>query len=482
MKRYSIIMAFILTGLISYGQYAEDALRVSQVYYQGTARSAALGGAMGALGGDFLSASTNPAGMGMYRSLDWSITPEVSTTRINSIYNNSATEDFKTVFDLSNLGYVIAKPLSANGWKYFQFGFGMNRLNNYNTAMYISGDNLQSSKLDAYADLAYGINYNSLYSYDPYELGQAWDQYLLDTIPGTVDQYYTPVPFGGVRQQLSVVSKGSTNEWLFSFSGNYDERLYIGATIGLPYTRYFRESTYSEYDIADTIPWFNNWSHTENLTTTGWGINLKLGLIYKPTEWLRLGGAFHTPTYFWSMSDTWNTYTYADLEDFESKSELATGNFDYRLSTPLRALANVGVLFGPHGFLTFDYEYADYSTSRFSARAYSFNDVNTDIRNVYQPTHNFRGGIEWRFSNLSLRGGYSLYGSPYADNLNDGKRQFFSGGIGYRNEYFTADIAYVRSVMNEDYYLYTTEYVQSNPTYNEFTGQRFMLTLRFIVD
>lgn len=475
-------MSLLLISLSASAQYADDALRISQVYYQGTARSAALGGSMGAIGGDFLSASTNPAGMGFYRSGVYSITPEVSATRTSSIYNGSAAEDSRAILNLSNMGYIVAKPLNSAGWKFFQFGMGMNRLNNYNNRVFIQGQNSVNSKLNAYQYNADGISYDQLEYYDAYELYPAWYLYLLDTIPGTTDQYYTPVENGGMLQQQSIFSRGSTNEWLFTFSGNYSDKLYIGATIGLPYTRYYRETTYQEFDVADTIPDLDQWGVTEKLTTTGWGINLKLGMIVKPTEWLRIGGAFHTPTYYWSMSDTWYTNTYAIFNGESDAITSPNGNFDYRLTTPLRAIGSAGIVIMQNGFLSFDYEYADYSNAKFSARAYSFGEVNSDISNVFKATHNFRGGLEWRYSKFNFRGGYALYGSPYDNDLNDGKRQVFSGGIGYRTNLFAIDFAYVRSVQNEDYYLYTTADVQSNPVSNEYLGQRFMFSIKYFMN
>ena len=484
MKKYHIILIMLLLSTALHSQYADDALRFSQVYYQGTARSIAVGGAFGALGADFSTASTNPAGMGLFRTGEFSITPEVFNRNVSSVYNGSLTEDSRTVFDLSNLGYVIAKPLSrGNGWKFFQFGMGMNRLNNFNSSIYMQGDNNENSKLDVYKELADGTHYDNLENNDPYELYPAWYLYLIDTIPGTVDQYFTPTPFSGVLQQQQVTTRGSINEWLFSFSGNYNDFLYIGASIGLPYLRYYRESTYAEFDHMDTIPYFNSWSVTENLTTTGWGINLKLGAIVKPTEWLRIGGAFHTPTYYWSMSDRWFTNTTADLEWTNPDSYTSiVGNFDYNLSTPLRAIGSVSFLIGRYGFVSGEYEYANYSKAKFSARGYGYPDVNQDIKSVYQATHNFRAGTEWRFSNFSFRGGYALYGSPYANNANDGKRQMYSGGIGYKTGYFAVDFAYVYSVMNEDYYMYTTENISTNPVDNKFRTDSFLLTARFFMN
>ena len=46
-------------------QNETDALRYSQNFFGGTARSTAMGGAFGALGGDFSSASLLPAGIRM---------------------------------------------------------------------------------------------------------------------------------------------------------------------------------------------------------------------------------------------------------------------------------------------------------------------------------------------------------------------------------------------------------------------------------
>jgi hypothetical protein len=482
MKRCSFIILFSILSISAFSQFADDALRMSQVYYQGTARSMALGGAIGAIGADFSSASMNPAGMGLFRTGEFNITPELATRNASSVYNGSLAESSRAVFNLSNLGLVMVKPLnSPNGWKFFQFGIGMNRINNYNSSVYMQGENTTSSKLDVYTELANGISYDQLENNNPYDLYPAWYLYLIDTIPGTIDQYYPAVEYGGVTQQQQITTRGSTNEWVFSFSGNYKEFLYIGATIGLPYTRYFRESTYAEFDLADTIPYFNNWSVTEDLTTSGWGINLKLGAIVKPTEWLRIGAAFHTPTYYWSMSDSWYTNTTAELVGSDSYKSII-GNFDYSLSTPLRAIGSIGFVIGQYGFISADYEFADYSTSKFSAKSYNYIDVNSDIRSSYKSTNNLRIGTEWRASNFSFRGGYALYDSPYANNLNDGKKQIISGGIGYKTAEYSIDFAYAHADKNEDYYLYSTENITTNPVENSFKTQSFLLSLKLYID
>ena len=83
------------------------------------------------------------------------------------------------------------------------------------------------------------------------------------------------------------------------------------------------------------------------------------------------------------------------------------------------------------------------------------------------------------FSNFSFRGGYSLYGSPYAKNANDGKRQMYSGGIGFRSREYSIDFTYVRSVMDEDYYMYTSNLTTPNPVKNNYITQSFVLSLKY---
>ena len=68
---------------------------ISNFQIQGTARSGGMGNAFGALGGDFTSVSINPAGLGVYRSGELSITPTFGQTKIESSYLGSTVTDSK---------------------------------------------------------------------------------------------------------------------------------------------------------------------------------------------------------------------------------------------------------------------------------------------------------------------------------------------------------------------------------------------------
>jgi hypothetical protein len=506
MKRILIISSLLLSAYFLQAQYAEDALRYSEIFYQGTARNMATGSALGSMGGDFSTLSTNPAGLGIYRGGEFSISPEVFNRKITSTYNGTTSEDARTMFNLSNFGIVISKNIGrgANGLQFVNFGFGMNRLNNYNSNYLIQGMNPDNSKIDVYYEQALEILNNNpnlsiseAFAKDsPFYVDPAWQTYLLDTISAEDGNLYlvSPVPVGGVLQSQYTQTKGSNNEWLASIAANLNDKIYIGVTLGLPYIRYFSETYYVESDPENNSDDFNNWSVSEYLNTTGWGVNFKIGVIAKPLDWMRLGFAYHTPTYYWSMRDNWYTVTTSDIYAYsvggwyQGLYTSPSGEFQYKLTTPMRLIANVGFVIKQNGFITGAYEYVNYSNAKFKANDYSFSDENGEISNDFVATNNFRVGAEWRYSNFSFRGGYALYANPYINNLNNGQRQSYSGGLGFRFSDLAIDVAYVYSKMNTNYYLYSYTYIdennkprtiETNPATNKIISQNFVLTISY---
>src|SRR4030066_108626 len=78
MKKLCLIIVTLIASLtVSFAQNADDALRYSQQFYTGTARFMSMGGAFTALGGDISSLSQNPAGLGVFRSSEISLSPQL---------------------------------------------------------------------------------------------------------------------------------------------------------------------------------------------------------------------------------------------------------------------------------------------------------------------------------------------------------------------------------------------------------------------
>ena len=484
MKKY-IFTLFIATlvSIQGYSQNADDALRYSQLFTGGTARYMAMGGAFGALGGDFTVLSTNPGGLGIYKSSEFTFTPSVHVGSSNSIYNGYAGSDSRTNFAVANAGYVYTKRLSSRanqpGFRHFQFAMGINRLNDFNRRMIMAGDNTENSLLDTYVQYADGIYYKDiennrggLYGFDLYP---AWWTYLLDA-DTSASTYFSPIPNGGIQQRKIVEQWGSMNEWTFGFGTNYQDILYLGMSLNIPWIRYFERSTYSETDIADTIYDFNSFNIYDRLETRGTGFNMKFGFILRPADFIRIGGAVHTPSWY-NMRDYWdrNMESYFDNGDFYSQAS-PYGSYRYKLTTPLRLQGSLAFIIGTHGLISGEYEYVDYSSAKFRSYDYGYFDENNDISTSYVKGHNYKLGTEWRSGAFSFRAGYAYQNSPYSSGINDGALTAYSGGIGYKEKFYYIDFAYVFTRKAEDYYFYGTENINVNPVENELTDHRFMIT------
>lgn len=476
--KFGMSFFFVLCLLnITKSQNEIEALRYSQMYWGGTARFLGSGGAFGAVGADPSAISTNPASMGIYKKSEMSFSPSIHYSKAMAEYNGMSAEDFKYNFNISNLGVVLSGKIGATNsetpqWKYMQFGFGINRLANYNNNTVIEGFNDKNSLMTQYRDYANGNMPDNLNTFDTW---LAYETYLLDPIDTINFLYSSPVENGGVQQRKTINTKGSMNEWYFALSGNYDDKLFIGATLGLPYFSYKESSQYEEDDINDTINGFKNFIINDNLTTNGSGVNLKVGFLYRPIEFFRFGAAVHTPTFFYKISDSFTRDIKSNVNgiSYDIKSDVL--DYKYEINTPLRLMGNMAFVFKNYGFIGLDYEFVDYSSARLRSSDYNFFNENNNVKNNYQAQHVIRAGGELNLSPMALRVGYAYYTNPYKSSINDASRSSISGGIGFRSESVYLDFAYIYSMLKEDYYLYSPQYV--NAANQQFLQSNFVLTM-----
>lgn len=479
MKRYIILIALAAGVLNGVAQNEVDALRYSRLSVVGTARYSGLGGAFGALGADFSSLSVNPAGIALFRNSEFSITPSLYMANTISDYYGEKNTDSQSNFNLGNIGFVSVTNSGGgqnSSLRKVMFGFGLNRTNNFNNRAIIQGFNNKSSLLATYVDEANGHPAKDLNNFGT---GLAYDTYLIFNDSTSLLVYHADMPNGGVTQRKNIETRGSMNEMVFSMGANLLDKFYIGATLGVPYVRYFEQSSYSENDNLKRNKYFQSFKQTNTLSTTGSGINFKLGIIYKPVDFIRIGAAFHTPTYYRKMTDNWSS-TIASLFDtiiannqnsFNSSSP--KGEFQYSLTTPLRAIGSIAFIFGKHGLVSADYEYVDYPSARFSPDT-SFSYANDAIRNKYKGTGNFRLGTEWKYGQFSFRGGFGLEGDPYKSGINNYQGSSYSFGLGLREKEYYVDLGFVHTSRSEDYYLYDPAYV--DPSRNKVQGNSILLT------
>ncbi len=477
-----------LTGILAIiafsvaAQNEIDALRYSQTSPTGTARFAALGGAFGALGSDFTTLSFNPAGIALYRSSEISFTPSLYNSKSTADYLGTRTKDNKLNFNFGNLGAVFTrvrnKEGSTFGWLNFNFGVGYNRLNSFQNRISIEGRNFSHSIADAFASQAYGTHYGDLANSNPFDANLAWQTYVIDTAPNATSVYNTPMGNYGQLQKLQATTRGSLGETVISFGANYSNRLYLGATIGIPSVKYKLEKIYEETDDLDTIPQFTSMKYTEQLNTSGNGFNLKIGVIYRITDWVRVGAAFHTPTYF-RLTDTWLSEMSSKIYNQDFATVSPTGTFQYTLTTPLKAIGSVGFIAGKAGLVSVDYEYVNYSSAKLNSSDYNFSTENQNVKDRYNGTGNIRIGTEWRYKIFSARAGYTIFGSPYSKSFKI-DNSTASLGLGIRSKGFFVDAAYLLNFSTKNRYnLYVLDATNAATAEINNTAGSFMLTFGF---
>jgi hypothetical protein len=461
MKKILALLTLATLSSAAFAQNEADALRYSQSSYQGTARFSGMSGAYGAVGADFSCLSQNPAGIGLFRRSEFSITPLISTGKTESDYLGNSGLDSRSTFYLGNAGFVLATKLNGSAFKQVQFGFGVNRTALFNNRFYAEGENNTNSLLDQYVKDANssGTNPDNL---DGFGAGLAYDVNLIYQDTNNLwrsDLLNNSTLF----QTKSIETRGGMTETVISLGTNYNEKLFLGVTFGFPHINYEENSLYTEKDVNDNIPFLKSFDRTEYLYTKGNGFNFKIGFIYKPTEFLRIGGAFHTPTTFYGMHDSWGSGMTANFDQPPLSNSNATrfdasspdGYYDYELRTPLKAMGSIAFIIGQYGLVSADYEYIDYSTARLHAADYTFSEENGYIRSDYKSTGNLRLGTEWKYGIFAIRGGYSLYGSPYQGESSFGQRTGFSLGCGVREKDYFIDFAYNHSQSKNKYYLYS---------------------------
>lgn len=492
-KRIAGLLVALSVSVHALAQDEGDALRYSRLTTGGTARTQAIGGAAGSLGGDISASHVNPAGLGFFRTSEFVVTPGFYFRSNQYDYLNTATDQQKSGVSLNNLGVVFGMPThSRSGWRNVAFSLNYNRLADFNNKTYIAGRNTSHSYTEKWLeDLAFNNvqDPNDAGVFFPLGASLAFNTYLIDTVNsnGVPSGYRTRVnPATGIYQQDQITEKGGLNEFSIGLGANYTDKLYLGLSLNFPTINYERNRTYAEDDDSgDGNNEFSFFEHTENLKTDAVGFNAKLGAIYSPMPAVRLGLAFHTPTWF-GMRDASTASLLVNTENFEvggnneryqTSGDLTDGfpvEYEYSLQTPWRGMISGSYIFGTnpdvskqHGFITADVEYVDYSATKFRFNKGSQSDreiasgLNRSIDNLYKGAVNVRVGGEMKFTVLAVRAGFAYYGDPYQQSTVDASMKKISGGLGYRNKGFFADLTYVHTLMKDEYSPY---YLQESAT------------------
>lgn len=471
-KSIWITGGLLLTAALSYGQYASDAFRYAEQPINGTARFQGLGGNHVALGGDASSATGNPAGIGFYNRSEFSISPSLRLVNADASYAGTNTNAQKAFPAIAQAALIFAgsSQSDSRAWRRTSLAITYSQQANLGNTFVYSGRNLRSSLADAYVqdvnrrnitstnlDKEFNTQDNTASSIE----AAAYQLYLINpTDPsGNGTQYFrydTGVP---TQQTGSYTAKGAQSQWTIAYAGNLEDRLYLGASLGLSRTRFDFTNVLDDQYVGGRV--FRGFSETSDLTVTGGGINASFGAIFKPDQNLQIGASITSPT-FSSLREEYNRSLTIDpigipvdnnqlfVPDVKTV-DVTPNNFEYTITSPLRASGGATYFFGRNGFLTATAEYVGYSGMRIGTSFYTAasdnqafrEDNKREVQNTYQNVVNFRVGGEARLNLFRIRAGVAYLPDAYkvkVDNL-DRTKILFTGGFGVRNDRFFADIA-----------------------------------------
>jgi hypothetical protein len=354
----------------------------------------------------------------------------------------------------------------------------MTRVNDFNNTFRYQGTDDVSSIIDYFKETAQGFSTTILPS--PYEdtpvlyfdfpEGLAYLTYLItpisedpnNTDPIMPDDYVTYFSeLDTLTDEIRTLNRdehvnisGSQYQWSFAYGGNFNDKLFLGASLGIISLRYkfsrnYHETDYqfsldTDYDPLDYL------RLKEAITIDGSGVNLTLGVIYRPINYLQVGVSFVTPTVY-QISDSYKATVQTQWNNgrgFREESSLESILSEYNLTTPLKLSTGVAVFVGKYGFISGDVEFINYGNATYKSDipGISFNTDNQAITYYYTDAVNYRVGAELRYSIYRLRGGYNVQDNPYKQSIGiDRSIKTVSVGAGIKLKRIAIDFAWLSS-------------------------------------
>ncbi|MGK2862975.1 MAG: hypothetical protein ACSLE0_13655 [Chitinophagaceae bacterium] len=521
MKKKLLLGAFSLFTVSIFAQVPEDVLKYSVLPTNGTARINAIGGAMGSLGGDISATFINPAGLGFYNTSEIVISPGFSFLRNKSNFRGTGAKEKDSYFNLGTSG-IVGGWKGERKWKSHALSFAFTRTANFSNNIFYTGENDFSSHAEQYAAEVAGsaIDIGDVPGARNVSFGSrlAGYNFLIDTttLSGNISPDVISLAMWGklkeggdflVNQSHRIETSGGITELALGYAANMDDKLYVGGSLGFSIVDYKKQSTLKETDASgNTDNNFNFSELSETFTTKGVGGNVKLGVIAKPADFIRLGFALHSPT-FYSLKDSYHGKMVTDLEKYRTTPGAITiessdlpgesgidPEYRYELNSPWRfmvsgsyVLREVEDVRKQKGFLTADIEYVTNGSNRFwQASSYRtdneqtyYKNVTAAIKDYYKGSFNFRVGGELKFTTIMTRLGFAWYGSPYEDKQLKASRMFLSGGLGYRHAGMFIDLTYIHGLNKEVNFPYRLSDKANTFANTKSTGSNVMLTVGF---
>ncbi len=497
-NRYFLFATALMIAMSANAQETYENAKLVGEDLNGTARYVGMGGAMEALGADISTIGTNPAGLGLLRHSNISVSGGILMQSNGKEFANGN----KTNASFDQIGGVYSTRTGAKS--FLNFGFNYHKGKNFdyilNAANSLNGSsqNKQSFIKGLLGDEGKGgffidrdpktkanVGYSDLNKKsNAYTFSQIDYLYYNTLIP--TNNPVKPYDYdGGNDYTFNRAHNGYIGNYDFSVSGNLNDRVYLGVTFGIKDVHYNAYSEYSENLVSGARA-----SVADNRSITGSGFDVTAGVIVRPIESspFRIGAYVKTPT--WYDLTTSNTTSLIDYRNYgaANNSKYVNNSYDYKIWTPWKFGFSLGHTIGSSLALgaTYEYEdygrintrindggYIDYWTGSYYDSSIADTQMNNHTREVLKGVSTLKLGVEYKpTTNLALRAGYnyvspmyasdgqkdpglSSLGTSYAsatDYTNWKATNRFTLGVGYQIDKFNIDLAYQYSSQSGDFY------------------------------
>lgn len=499
--KHLLIAAMAFTAMPVAAQETYQDAKMAENGLTGTARYVGMGGAMEALGADISTIASNPAGIGLFRKSQVSISAGVYAQGDANDYTSFQGNriDFnakKSRASFDQIGIVWSPRtknrsyinLAFNYHKSADFGQILNAANRLNNA----SQNKQTAakyplvldNLDRYGQEVADMMWSGT--------DAAYEELLGKNEDGTQMNY-----LNGELFLFGQYQRGYIGEYDFNIGGSINNRVWLGLTVGYHDVNYRNNALYAE-NLESGIGMDNY----EQIRIDGGGFDVKAGVIFRPVEEspFRVGLYVNTPVFY--------DLTYhgdCDVMMFQNNmyddyAEHSSGvDYDFNLNTPWKAGLSLGHTVGNYLALGATYEYAwyDHMDNRIKDGGYydywygdyyesssSDNEMNDNTRHSLKGVSTLKLGVELKpIPYLSLRAGYN-YVSPMYDKdkgfrdqgdiaspgvssacstyfTNWGATNRATFGIGFNYDRLNIDVAYQYSTQKGDFLPFMS-YVDNN--------------------
>lgn len=499
MKKIVLFSALTLIAFTSASaQETYENAKLASQDLNGTARYVGMGGALDALGADISTISSNPAGIGLFRHSVANVSFGVVSQQDGKSFANGN----KTNMSFDQIGFVYSKRVGSSS--FINLAFNYHKSRNFDYILSATGklDGLSSQNKLTYLKSQDGcfdlLEKTDGYTSNSSTFSQTDYLYSNALLPVTGSPGYINGYLGASGYIFDRAHTGYIGTYDFNISGNINDRVYLGLTVGIHDVHYKGYSEYTENLLNNENKSVGWTTMTDERKITGTGFDVKAGVIIRPIEDnpFRIGLSVSTPIWYDLTTSNYSAIDNYNLDkNYGTRNSYPSGeSYDFKLYTPWKFGFSLGTTVQDFLAIGAGYEYADYSSldsrindgdsydwyyDEYYTSSSSDDEMNHHTQSTLKGVSTLKFGIEMKpTEELAVRLGYN-YVSPmyksdgYKDSYIESPGTYYSSatdytnwdstnritcGIGYTLNKFSIDLAYQYSTQKGRFHAFSEYY------------------------